>query len=181
MQLEFEEERDFAAAKEYEQIYGIVMDLLDKIVDLLGDEQFDITEYADVLDAGFEAAKVGVIPPGYDCVVLGDIERTRLDDIRVLFFAGVNDGIIPKAAAAGGILSGFDREHLLEKDIQLAPTPRERAFIQKFYLYLNMTKPKRTFNSKLFPRGFGRKSDTSILSDRTDQKNVSTDQSTGSI
>ena len=85
MQLEFEEERDFAAAKEYEQIYGIVMDLLDKIVDLLGDEQFDITEYADVLDAGFEAAKVGVIPPGYDCVVLGDIERTRLDDIRVLF------------------------------------------------------------------------------------------------
>lgn len=85
------------------------------------------TEYADVLDAGFEAAKVGVIPPGYDCVVLGDIERTRLDDIRVLFFAGVNDGIIPKAAAAGGILSGFDREHLLEKDIQLAPTPRERA------------------------------------------------------
>ncbi len=70
---------------------------------MLGDEQFDITEYADVLDAGFEAAKVGVIPPGYDCVVLGDIERTRLDDIRVLFFAGVNDGIIPKAAAAGGI------------------------------------------------------------------------------
>ena len=68
-----------------------------------------------------------MIPPGYDCVVLGDIERTRLDDIRVLFFAGVNDGIIPKAAAAGGILSGFDREHLLEKDIQLAPTPRERA------------------------------------------------------
>ena len=83
MQLEFEEERDFAAAKEYEQIYGIVMDLLDKIVDLLGDEQFDITEYADVLDAGFEAAKVGVIPPGYDCVVLGDIERTRLDEMCI--------------------------------------------------------------------------------------------------
>lgn len=36
---------------------GFVMDLLDKIVDLLGDEQFDITEYADVLDAGFEAAR----------------------------------------------------------------------------------------------------------------------------
>lgn len=142
MQTAFEKENDFATAKEYEQIYGIVMDLLDKIVDLLGEEKFDITEYADVLDAGFEAAKVGVIPPGYDCVVLGDIERTRLDDIRVLFFVGVNDGIIPKSASAGGILSGFDREHLLEKDIQLAPTPRERAFIQKFYLYLNMTKPK---------------------------------------
>ena len=101
MQAGFEEEKDFATAKEYEQIYGIVIDLLDKIVDLLGDEPFDITEYADVLDAGFEAAKVGVIPPGYDCVVLGDIERTRLDDIRVLFFAGVNDGDYPESGSGG--------------------------------------------------------------------------------
>lgn len=49
---------------------------------LLGDEVMDISEYAKVLEAGFEAAKVGVIPGGYDCVMIGDIERTRLDDIK---------------------------------------------------------------------------------------------------
>ena len=63
-------------------------------------------------------------------------------------------GIIPKAAAAGGILSGFDREHLLEKDIQLAPTPRERAFIQKVLSVFKYDKAEGIFNSKLFPRGF---------------------------
>lgn len=139
---EFEAEKDYTTAKEYEQIYGIVMELFDKITELLGEECLTNEEYADVLDAGFEAAKVGVIPPGYDCVVIGDIERTRLDDIRVLFFAGVNDGLIPKSSNGGGVLSGLERENLLAKEIQLAPTPREKTFIQKFYLYLNMTKPK---------------------------------------
>lgn len=137
----FEENGDAATAKEYEQIYGIVMDLFEKMVDLLGEERLSVREYREILDAGFEAANVGVIPPGYDRVVIGDIERTRLEHIRVLFFVGVNDGVIPKADNHGGIISELERERLFAEHIELAPTARERAFIQKFYLYLNMTKP----------------------------------------
>ena len=140
-QKNFEAEGDAATAKEYEQIYGIVMDLLEKMVDLLGEECLSVREYREILDAGFEAANVGVIPPGYDRVVIGDIERTRLEHIRVLFFVGVNDGVIPKADSHGGIISELERERLSAEHIELAPTARERAFIQKFYLYLNMTKP----------------------------------------
>ena len=53
-------------------------------------------EYCELLDAGLEEAKVGVIPPSLDQVVIGDMERTRLKDIRALFFVGVNEGCIPK-------------------------------------------------------------------------------------
>ena len=130
-----------AKAKEYSQIYRIVMDLFDKIVALLGDEQIPLKEYSDILDAGFQAAKVGVIPPGNDKVTIGDIERTRLNHIRVLFFIGVNDGVVPKAGNAGGIISQFEREKMSECKLELAPGTREKVFIQKFYLYLNMTKP----------------------------------------
>lgn len=128
-------------AKEYAQIYKIVMDLLDKVAGLLGEERISVREYGDILDAGFEAAKVGVIPPGNDKVTVGDIERTRLNHIKVLFFAGVNDGIVPKAGNQGGIISQFEREKMQEHQLQLAPGAREKVFIQKFYLYLNMTKP----------------------------------------
>lgn len=83
-------------AREYAQIYKIVMDLLDKVVDFLGDEMLSIREYADILDAGFEAARVGVIPPGNDKVTIGDIERTRLNHIRILFFLGVQRRGNPK-------------------------------------------------------------------------------------
>ena len=93
-----------------------------------------------MLEAGLSAADVAVIPPGYDSVTIGDIERTRLNHIRILFFIGVNDGVIPKAANAGGIISEYERELLAEK-VELAPGAREQAFIQRFYLYRNLTKP----------------------------------------
>ena len=126
---QYKEAKDLAKAKEYAQIYRIVMDILDKMATLLGDEVMDISEYAKVLEAGFEAAKVGVIPGGYDCVMIGDIERTRLDDIKVLFIVGVNDGIVPKSDNRGGIISQLEREELAKNHMELAPTARERVFI----------------------------------------------------
>ncbi len=140
-EAEYEAEGKLTKAKEYGQIYRIVMDLLDKVVALLGEEQLPLREYGDILDAGFDAAKVGVIPPGNDRVTIGDIERTRLSGIKILFFLGVNDGIVPKAGSEGGILSQYERERMAECNLELAPGAREKVFIQKFYLYLNMTKP----------------------------------------
>ncbi len=127
--------------KEDARIWRIAMDLFDKLAGLLRDEVLPLEEYISVLEAGFEAAEVADIPPGFDRVLIGDIERTRLEDIRVLFFLGVNDGVIPKTSGDGGILSQLEREVLVSADYELAPTARERAFIQRFYLYLNMTKP----------------------------------------
>ena len=130
-----------AKSKEYGQIYRIVMDLFEKCIQVLGQEHLSIKELEEILDAGFEAAKVAVIPPGYDSVTIGDIERTRLNHVKVLIFLGVNEGIIPKSINQGGIISQFERDALEEADVTLAPGAREQAFIQKFYLYLNMTKP----------------------------------------
>ena len=78
-------------AKEYGQVYGLVTELLKRLSELLGEERVSRKEYLEILDAGFAELKVGVIPAVADRVVVGDITRTRLAHIRVLFFAGVND------------------------------------------------------------------------------------------
>ena len=49
------------------------MELFDKFVELLGDEQISLKEYCELLDAGLEEAKVGVIPPSLDQLVIGDV------------------------------------------------------------------------------------------------------------
>ena len=134
-------EDEQAKAKEYAQIYRIVMDLFQKCVSVLGQDVLEVSELVEILDSGFEAAKVAVIPPGYDSVTIGDIERTRLNHVKVLIFLGVNEGIVPKSVNQGGIISQYERDALEEAEISLAPGAREQAFIQKFYLYLNMTKP----------------------------------------
>ena len=132
-----EEER----AKEYAQIYRLVMELLNQIEGLLREEAMTLQEFADILDSGFAEIEVGTIPGGVDRVIVGDMERTRLNQVKVLLFLGVNDGNIPRNANKGGIISDIDREFLKDSDIELAPTPRQQMFTQRLYLYMNMTKP----------------------------------------
>lgn len=138
----FTEENDLLRAKEFSQVYRIVIELLDKMVELLGDEVMTVKEYSEILTSGLEEAKVGLIPPGTDQIVVGDIERTRLKDIKALFFVGVNDGNVPKASGSGGIISDVERQLLADYKVEVAPTRRESAYMEQFYLYLNLTKPQ---------------------------------------
>lgn len=145
MEQQFETAGEGALSREYAQIYGIVMSLFDKLTEVLGDEKLSAAHYQEILEAGLLEAQVGVIPPNSDQVLVGDIERTRLKDIKVLFFVGINDGIIPKPVNKAGILSELDREYLSSKAEadQLAPTARIEMYMQRFYLYLSMTKPSK--------------------------------------
>lgn len=125
---------------EYRQIYKKIMELFDKIVHLLGSEKVSVKEYNRIMASGFDEIKIGLIPPTKDCVVIGDIERTRLDNIKAMFFIGVNDGYVPKKSDSRSVLSETDRQKLKEMDVSLSMSVREKAFVQRFYLYLIMTK-----------------------------------------
>ena len=138
---QFRADREEERAKEYAQIYRLVMELLNQIEGLLREEAMTLQEFADILDSGFAEIEVGTIPGGVDRVIVGDMERTRLNQVKVLLFLGVNDGNIPRNANKGGIISDIDREFLKDSDIELAPTPRQQMFTQRLYLYMNMTKP----------------------------------------
>ena len=137
----FQESGDRSRAKEYAQIYRLIMELLDQIVSLIGKEEMDLNEYAQILEAGLGEIQVGTIPISHDRVTIGDIERSRLKEIKILFFVGINDGIIPKMEASGGLISDVDRVFLEQHQFELAPSPRRKMYMQRLYLYLNMTKP----------------------------------------
>ena len=138
---QLEADGEMGQAREYSQVYGILIRLLDEMAELLGEETMELQEFMEILEAGLSEAKVGVIPPGIDQVQVGDIRRTRLAHVKVLFFLGLNDGWVPARGNDGGIVSDMERELLKENGMELAPTARENSYIQRFYLYQNLTKP----------------------------------------
>lgn len=142
MEAEFRVSGRAELEKEFANIYAMVIGIFDKLAELLGDERLTLREYTELLEAGFEEARVRLIPPSADRVQVGDLERTRLTDIKILFFLGLNDGWVPAAGGGGGLLSDLEREMLMESKVELAPTTRQNSYIQKFYLYLNLTKPQ---------------------------------------
>lgn len=138
---QLEADGEMGQAREYGQVYGILIRLLDEMAELLGEETMEVQEFTEILEAGLSEAKVGVIPPGIDQVQVGDIRRTRLAHVKILFFLGLNDGWVPARGNDGGIVSDMERELLKENGMELAPTARENSYIQRFYLYQNLTKP----------------------------------------
>ena len=168
LEQKFQEEGELALAKEYAQIYRIVLELFDKFVELLGEEEIPLKEYCELLDAGLEEAKVGVIPPSLDQVVIGDMERTRIKNIRALFFVGANDTLLPGNAGARGLLSERDRKQFQEDKISenesFSGTEGEVIYSEILSLY-ESDETVRTSVSVLGESIRGRKSTSSSVSD----------------
>jgi len=137
----FLEAGDRLRAREYAQVYRVVLELFDQLVELLGKEKITPKEYRELVETGLREAKVGLIPAGSEQIVIGDMERTRLKEIKALFFLGVNDGKVPALGSSQGILSDKDRKDLSGDTYELAPDPATRVSNGQFYLYRNLTKP----------------------------------------
>ncbi len=140
--LLLEEETKLREAKAYRQAYDKFVSVLDKTMDILGEEEIARDDFVDVLLTGISDVKLGVIPSTLDQVVVGDMERTRLHHVKVVFLAGANEGLLPKNTSNNGILADKDRRRLKDMQIALAPDSKEELFIQQFYLYLQMAQAK---------------------------------------
>ncbi len=136
----YEQMKSPEKANEIRQAYDQIIELFERTSHLIGDEQTTAKELLPILESGFEDIKVSSVPPTLDRVVVGDLIRTRLSHIKVLFVIGANDGLIPQTESGNGVLTRQEREFLYEQGITLSPTVREHAFIQKYYLYLMLTK-----------------------------------------
>lgn len=137
---QFEAGGNMLLAREYRSIYRLMMELFDELVDLLGDETVSFREYEEILSAGISEGLVGFVPPTSNQVMVGDVERSRLKNIKVLFFIGVNDDRIPKGQGSPGILSENERRKISECGIELAPSAEKQSYTEQFYLYLTLTK-----------------------------------------
>lgn len=137
----FEEQGDLLQAKTYSKVYDQVLDLLEEMAEILGDEKLSYDDFFSVLESGLEEMAMGVIPPSLDQVVIGDMKRTRTEGVKILFFLGVNEGIIPAANEGGGVMNDRQREMLSDYGVNLAPGLRQSAYMEQFYLYLAVSKP----------------------------------------
>ena len=135
-----EEAGDMVSADLYRRMYGFLCDLSDQMVALLGDERMNVSDFRDMLLDGLDAVKPATVPKSNDAVAFGDLERTRLSDVKVLFLIGAGDDQIPKSSDAIGIFSQEERNLLKDEGYELAPTDRQKSMQQKFYLYLVLTK-----------------------------------------
>ena len=129
-------------AGEYQQVWNILMDVLDQVVEVMGDETFGIERFANVFKVGLSEYKISSIPASLDQVLVGSIEHLRSHEIKALYILGTNDGVFPSAGISEGVLSDADREVLNKRGIELASDTKSRAFDEQYLIYRTLTTPK---------------------------------------
>ncbi len=125
--------------KKYKGLYDKLQAVFDKLMEIMPEDKVSVKEFREILELGFKDLNIGVIPNSIDMVTIGDITRTRLDAVKVLFIIDVNDGIIPSKSNNTRIINDKDKLHLEKFGVTLAPTLKTNSFIEQFYLYINMT------------------------------------------
>ncbi len=129
-------------AGEYQQVWNILMDVFDQVVEVMGDETFGIEKFANVFKIGLAEYKISSIPASLDQVLIGSIEHLRSHEIKALYILGTNDGVFPSAGISEGVLSDKDRDVLNKKGIELASDTKSKAFDELYLIYRTLTMPK---------------------------------------
>lgn len=130
-------------AREHGQIWDGIVDILDQVVETMGEEELEIENFSKVLNAGLESLRLGLIPPGLDQVIIGSLERSRNPNIKAAFVLGVTDGVIPQKAGAEGLFNDWEREYLRDVGLELAPGAKEKISQEEFLIYTALTRAEK--------------------------------------
>ncbi|SFA79507.1 MULTISPECIES: helicase-exonuclease AddAB subunit AddB [unclassified Bacillus (in: firmicutes)] len=136
-----EEKGDLVKAREHDQAWNAIVELLDQYVEMLGEEKVNLKQFASIMDAGLESLEFSLVPPAIDQVLVADLEKSRLSDIKVAFIIGLNEGVLPAKIANDGILAEDDREMLQVTGLKVAPGSRTRLLDENFLAYKAFTTP----------------------------------------
>ena len=133
-------------ATQYETSWKIIMNVLDEIVLVFGDEKVSFDKYMQILKTGLASSDLGKIPGTQDQVIIGDIDRSRSHKVKAIFIIGLNDGMFPSVHKNEGFFNDNDRQYLKERGMELARNTIESLYEDNFNIYKAFT----TAEEKLF-------------------------------
>jgi len=139
-------ENYFDEANENGQIWNVFVKIIDQSVELLGEEKLEFSYYKAILLGGMANYELSVIPPSKDQVTVGDIERSRSMDKKIVYIMGANSSSMPRTSKENGLLTNEDKLSLKDEGI-LLPSSQEQIDANEVLLIYNaFTKPSDELN-----------------------------------
>ncbi len=133
-------------ATQYETSWKIIMNVLDEIVLVFGDEKVSFDKYMQILKTGLSSSDLGKIPGTQDQVIIGDVDRSRSHKVKAIFIIGLNDGMFPSVHKNEGFFNDNDRIFMKDNGLELARNTVESLYEDNFNIYKAFT----TAEEKLF-------------------------------
>lgn len=122
---EIPEENRSDFTRSTQSLWNLLMNIMDSLHRGLKDVPIKLSDYADMfcdVCAGTSLAK----PPQYiDTVLVGDIDRTRVGNVRAVFILGAVETALPSPVSADGIFSQFETEIIRENLLTIGDSAKK--------------------------------------------------------
>ncbi|RDY23408.1 helicase-exonuclease AddAB subunit AddB [Romboutsia maritimum] len=135
----FKNRGELDIANQYSQVWNIVIDILDQMVEIMGDETISLDKFIKLISLGFDEYELGLVPPSIDQVLVSSVDRMKNPNTKYLYLVGTTDGIFPLISKDKGILSDNDRETLEEKGVEVDIDSKTKTFEEQFLVYKAIT------------------------------------------
>ncbi|WP_181349187.1 helicase-exonuclease AddAB subunit AddB [Thalassobacillus sp. CUG 92003] len=139
---QFDEAGKIEKGREQEQVWEAVLQLLDEMVEMVGDECMSLEIFRSTIESGLESLRFAHVPPSMDHVIVGSVDRSRITGIMAAFLLGVTEGSWPMKPQSDGMISEEERDLLSEQGIRLADSGKRQLLDDRFYVYLALTMPR---------------------------------------
>ena len=103
---------DLSGAEENSRLYGLIIDSMDVVTEVLGQTQVDRTSFINQLAVVFSAIGIGRIPAHQDEVTVGSADMLRLVGKKRVYLLGVNAGEFPRGIKDNAYFTAKDRSRL---------------------------------------------------------------------
>lgn len=119
--------------------WNTVMDLLNQLAVLLGQETLPPAEYAELFTLLLRATDMGHIPQSLDSVILTTAGRMRLPETDACFVVGLQEGAFPKTPGDSGLLTHADRDAMKERGADLPDSFENKLLREGICFYKALT------------------------------------------
>lgn len=137
----FKNEGNLYKAKEYSQVWGIFISVLDELVEFIGDEKISLEKFMNLISVEFENMEIGIVPPSKDEVFVTSVDRMKKPNVKILFVVGVNEGVFPKNFVEDGLISENEKEKLLNFGFKFDKDSLSKNCDEEFFIYKSLTTP----------------------------------------
>lgn len=126
-------------SEEQTRLWQMFTDTLDRTVNVMGSRKVSPKRFCELLNLQFSAQDMSFIPKAADQVAVGDIERLRLSDKKVVFVIGAEEGRFPTLPESGGLFNLHERTILTESGLLSDNSVHLDTLIEEYLCYYALT------------------------------------------
>ena len=129
------------------QVPQAMMELLDTLVELRGEETVEFKDFVLALTAGAGQVKIATLPVSLDCVYFAPVEQAMYAPIPALFVLGAEEGLFPLEAVGEGILGMTEYQAWQNNNIIIENVGVEELEQSRFHVVQLLLRGERTYLS----------------------------------